>query len=333
MAASDKNTPPKISNYRLRTKHLGTFDSDYNFRPRPRNQNAPDTRIDRFTFGGVLAILLGVIVPLMLFPEQGEAWVAQAKTFMTENFGVAYLAFGVLAVIFVVYITASDIGNIKLGRPEDDVEFKTGSWAAMMFCGGIGASILYWGLIEWAYYYQGPPFGIEAKSPDAIRWASTYGLFHWGPVAWSIYLVPAVAIAYFAHVRNSPVLKISQTLMPLLGENITTSRWGKLIDIFFVFGMIGGGATTLGLASPMIGEGLSTLFGWDNTLHLQLAVLLVTTIIFAYSAYQGLKGGIQFLSNINFYLAIGFLIFVLLCGPTVFIFRTYAKSIKFCESG
>ena len=221
------------------------FDADKNFQPRA--SATPDTRIDKFTFFGVLLILLGVTLPLVLFPEQGADWVAHTKAFVTNTFGGAYLAFGVLAVVFVVYIAASDIGNIKLGKPADEVEFKTGSWAAMMFCGGIGASILYWGVLEWAYYYQGPPFGIAAGSPDAVRWASTYGLFHWGPVAWAIYLVPAVSIAYFAHVRNSPVLKVSQSLMPLFGEKFTRSNWGKLVDVFFVFGMIGGGAHHTGL--------------------------------------------------------------------------------------
>lgn len=308
-------------------RHMGMFNMDDNFRQHGVNLDAPDTRIDKFTFFGVLLILVSVVIPLIVFPEQGAAWVAAAKTWVTETLGVAYLAFGVLAVIFVVYIMSSDIGSIKLGKPEDEVEFKTGSWAAMMFCGGIGASILYWGLIEWVYYYQVPPFGIEPKSPEAVRWAATYGLFHWGPVAWAIYLVPAVAIAYFAHVRNSPVLKVSQTLMPLIGEKAAKGYPGKLVDIFFVFGMIGGGATTLGLASPMIGEGLYELFGWQNTIWLQLGVLLFTTAIFAYSAYQGLKGGIQFLSNINFYMAGIFLIFVLFCGPTVFMLNVGLESL------
>lgn len=321
---SDLNHPPVSPSHRsARTphEHLGSFGMDANFRPHSK-QSQPDTRIDKFTFYGVIVILLAVTLPLILFPEQGANWVAIAKSFVTTNLGVAYLAFGVVALIFVIYISASDIGNIKLGKPEDEIEFKTGSWAAMMFCAGIGASILYWGILEWMYYYQGPPFGIEPKSADAVRWASTYGMFHWGPVAWAIYMVPAVAIAYFAHVRNSPVLKVSESLMPLLGEKFSKSRWGKLIDIFFVFGMIGGGATTLGLASPMITHGLYELFGIPNTLLTQLSVLLLTTAIFAYSAYQGLKGGIQVLSNVNFYLAILFLIFVLAAGPTVFILNT-----------
>ena len=281
-----------------------------------------DTRIDKFTFFGVIILLIAVTLPLIAFPAQGADWVAIAKTFVTEKFGVAYLAFGVLSLLFVIYISTSDIGKIKLGKPEDEIEFKTGSWASMMFCAGIGASILYWGIVEWMYYYQGPPFGIAPKSPEAIRWASTYGMFHWGPVAWAIYMVPAISIAYFTHVRNSPVLKISQSLMPLTGEKFAKSRWGKLIDVFFIFGMIGGGATTLGLASPMITHGLYELFDIPNTLMTQLAVLLLTTAIFAYSAYQGLRGGIQLLSNFNFYLAIIFLLFVLFVGPTVFILNT-----------
>ncbi|MGO1757931.1 MAG: BCCT family transporter, partial [Psychrobacter sp.] len=316
-----------LSDYvRARSKHhkpphLGTFDVGMSV-PQRRPDHEPDTRIDKFTFIMVLVILVSIAAPLIIFPDQGQAWVSTARGFVVDNLGFAYLAFGVLSMLFFFYVVFSDIGKIKLGRPEETAEFKDTSWAAMLFCGGIGASILYWGLIEWAYYYQGPPFGIEAESTEAIRWATTYGIFHWGPVAWSIYLVPAVAIAYFYYVRQTPVLKVSQTLMPLLGEKLANSNWAKMLDVLFVFGMVGGGATTLGLASPLINEGLHNLFGLPRNITMQIVVLLVTTMIFAYSAYQGLKGGIQKLSNINFYLAMFFLAFVLIVGPTVFILNT-----------
>ena len=309
-----------------RPPRLGTFNAGMQISQR-RPDHEPDTRIDKFTFGMVLAILLGICIPLIFYPEKGKAWVGMARDFVTTNFGVAYLAFGVLAMMFVIYIIFSDIGKIKLGRPEDTPEFKDSSWAAMLFCGGIGASILYWGLIEWAYYYQSPPFGIEGGTPDAILWATTYGIFHWGPVAWAIYLVPAVPIAYFYYVRQTPVLKVSQTLMPLLGEKLAGSNWAKMLDVLLVFGMVGGGATTLGLASPLINEGLYNLFGLPRNITMQLVVLLVTTLIFAYSAYQGLKGGIQKLSNINFYLAVALLLFILIVGPTVFILNTGLEAI------
>ena len=301
--------------------NMGTFNVDMNISQR-KPDHEPDTRIDKFTFGMVLAILLAICIPLIFYPEQGKTWVAIARTFVTDNFGFAYLAFGVIAVLFVIYIVFSDIGKIKLGAAEEIPEFADSSWAAMLFCGGIGASILYWGLIEWAYYFQSPPFNLASGSPDAIRWATTYGIFHWGPVAWAIYLVPAVAIAYFYYVRQTPVLKVSQTLMPLLGEKLAKSNWAKMLDVLFVFGMVGGGATTLGLASPLINEGLYNLFGLPRNITMQIVVLLITTAIFAYSAYQGLKGGIQKLSNINFYLAMLLLLFILVMGPTVFILNT-----------
>ena len=188
-----------------------------------------------------------------------------ARDFVTTNFGVAYLAFGVLAMMFVIYIIFSDIGKIKLVAPKTRPNLKTLHGQQCCFCGGIGASILYWGLIEWALLLQSPPFGIEGGTPDAIRWATTYGIFHWGPVAWAIYLVPAVPIAYFYYVRQTPVLKVSQTLMPLLGEKLAGSNWAKMLDVLFVFGMVGGGATTLGLASPLINEGCTTYLAYRVT--------------------------------------------------------------------
>lgn len=235
--------------------------------------------IDKPTFFGAIALLLAVIIPLIVFPEQGAHLIAQAKLIMTDKFGFLYLALGLAALFFMVFIIFSDIGQIKLGDPDEAPEFKTSSWAAMLFCGGIGASILYWGCIEWAYYYQSPPFQLEPGSEEAIRWAATYGIFHWGPIAWAIYLIPALPIAYFFYVRKQPALKVSSALIPVIGEKHTFGAVGKLIDVLFIFGLLGGAATTLGLAAPLISEGLSVLFGLPQNTYTQIAVLAVCTAI------------------------------------------------------
>nr|WP_217906992.1 BCCT family transporter [Photobacterium damselae] len=278
--------------------------------------------IDRPTFFGALGLLISTVVPLLLFPKEGAEWIAIAKSFMTDKLGFLYLGLGVAAFFFMIYIVFSDIGQIKLGDPDEAPEFKTASWAAMLFCGGIGASILYWGAIEWAYYYQSPPFQLEPGSEEAVRWAATYGIFHWGPIAWSIYLVPALPIAYFFYVRKQPVLKVSAALMPVIGEARSHGWVGKLVDVLFIFGLLGGGATTLGLAAPLITEGVNYLFGVPKTTETQVVVLLVCTAIFAYSAYAGMEKGIKLLSNINFWGALGLLAFILICGPTIFMLET-----------
>lgn len=282
----------------------------------------PQHLIDKPTFFGALGLLLAVTLPLIIFPEQGAAWVSIARAFIVENFGFVYLLLGVGAGIFMVYIAFSDIGKISLGHPDEKPEFSTLSWAAMLFCAGIGASILYWGTIEWAYYYQAPPFQVAPESAEAARWAVAYGIFHWGPLAWSIYLIPALPIAYFYYVRNRNVLKVSEALLPVIGEGPAHGKTGKFIDVLFVFGMLGGGATTLGLAAPLINEGAHELFGAPRGITTQIVVLIVCTSVFGASAYAGLKKGIQTLSRINFWLALLLLTFVFVVGPTVFMANT-----------
>ena len=272
-------------------------------------------------------MLLAVTIPLIVYPEQGAAWVAFARTFVVDNFGFLYLALGAGAGGFMLFIAFSKIGQISLGHPDEEPEFSTVSWAAMLFCAGIGASIMYWSMIEWAYYYQAPPFQVDGKSVEAARWAAAYGIFHWGPLAWSIYLIPALPIAYFFYVRKRRVLKISEALLPVLGVRHAHGTLGKCIDILFVFGMLGGGATSLGLAAPLINEGVHELFGAPRNLTTQILVLLVCTAVFGASAFAGLKKGIERLSKINLWLALALLVFVFVAGPTIFLAETGIDSL------
>lgn len=272
-------------------------------------------------------MLFAVTLPLIVYPEQGAAWVTAARNFLTGNLGVLYLALGAGAGGFMMYIVFSDIGQISLGDPDEEPEFSTLSWAAMLFCAGIGSSIMYWSMIEWAYYYQAPPFQVEAFTVDAARWAAAYGIFHWGPLAWAIYLIPALPIAYFYYVRKRRVLKISEALLPVLGERYAHGKTGKLVDVLFVFGMLGGGATSLGLAAPLINEGAHQLVGMPKNMAGQIGVLVLCTAIFGGSAYAGLKKGIQTLSNINLWLALVLLTFVFVAGPTIFMAETGIDSL------
>lgn len=282
--------------------------------------------IDWPTFIGAIVLILLVSIPLAVFPEQGGKVVDMANEFMTGNFGVLYLLVGLSAFAFLLFVAFSKNGHVKLGSEEDEREFGTFSWAAMLFAAGIGSSILYWGMIEWAYYYQGPPFGIAPESKEAIEWASSYGMFHWGPIAWAIYTLPALPIAYFYYVRRKPVLKISEAVRPVIGRQ-ADGPLGVVIDVLFMFGLMGGAGTTLALGAPMIAEGVHDLIGIPITIWLKIAIILFCTIIFALSAYSGLNRGIKVLSDVNIWLAIFILLFIFLFGPTLFISQTTFTSI------
>lgn len=282
--------------------------------------------IDWPTFICAILLLLIVAIPLILFPEGGAKVVTIANDFMTGNFGMLYLLVGLAAFGFLIFVAFSKNGQIKLGNADEEKEFGDISWAAMLFAAGIGSSILYWGMIEWAYYYQGPPFGIEPNTNEAIQWSSSYGMFHWGPIAWAIYTLPALPIAYFYYVRKKPVLKISEAVRPVLGK-LVDGPIGVIIDVLFMFGLMGGAGTTLALGTPMIAAGVHDLTGIPITLGLKTVIMLLCTIIFAISAYSGLRRGIKILSDVNLWLAVFVLGFIFIFGPTLFISETTITSI------
>ncbi len=80
--------------------------------------------IDKPTFFGAIALLCSVIIPLLVWPSQGEYWIGLAKSFMTDKLGFLYLALGLAAFFFMVYIIFSDIGQIKLGDADEKPEFR-----------------------------------------------------------------------------------------------------------------------------------------------------------------------------------------------------------------
>ncbi|AQL55757.1 BCCT family transporter [Abyssicoccus albus] len=279
------------------------------------------------TFIVSLITLILVVVPLILFQEASAEIIMSLNDFVTNQLGTTYLAIGLVVFIYCLYLAFGKYGGVKLGQTDDKPEFNTLSWAAMLFCAGIGSSILYWGIIEWAYYYDSPPFHIAPRSEEAINYAASYGIFHWGPIAWSIYVLPALPIAYAMFVKKQNIIRISHACRPLLGRY--TDTWlGKIIDVLFIFGLLGGAGTTLGLATPMIAEGVSAITGVNSeALWLRILILLLSTMIFAISSYTGIKKGIKKLSDINIWLTFILLAFVFIVGPTVFIMETTLSSI------
>ncbi|MBI5974409.1 BCCT family transporter [Staphylococcus canis] len=278
--------------------------------------------MDWFVFCGAALVLLIAVIPMMVFPDQSRSVVIAMNEFVTSKLGAVYLVLGLAIFAFVMYIAFGKYGSVTLGRASDKPEFSDFAWASMLFCAGIGSDILYWGVIEWAYYFQGPPHGAKPLSDTALEYATMYGMFHWGPIAWSIYVLPALPIAYLVFVKKQPVFRISEACRPIL-KGQTDKFLGKLVDILFIFGLIGGTATSLALGVPMISAGLEKLFGIDGQSMLVKSIVLIgITIVFSYSSYQGLKKGIQVLSDLNVWLSFVLLGFIFIVGPTVFIMET-----------
>lgn len=282
--------------------------------------------MDWTTFIGSSVILLIAVIPMMVFPKASQEVITKMNDAVSSTLGSVYLLIGLAILIFVLYIAFGKYGNVTLGKATDKPEFNNFSWAAMLFCAGIASDILYWGIIEWAFYYQNPPHGGKGMTDSALNYATMYGMFHWGPIAWATFVLPALCIGYLLFVKKKPIYKVSQTLRPIL-KGQTDGLVGKIVDIIFIFGLLGGAATSLALGVPMITAGIERLTGIDgDNMLMRGAILFLVTAIFAYSSYSGLKKGIKVLSDWNVILSFVLLGFVLIVGPTVFIMETTITS-------
>jgi BCCT family betaine/carnitine transporter len=288
------------------------------------SRNVGDDRLDLRVFVPSLAVIAGVITPLILFPESGPAAVNAAFAFATGTFGWLYLIAGLATVVFLVGLASSRYGNVRLGA--EDPEFSHFSWVAMIFCGGIGIAIVNWAWVEPIYYLQGPPFGVEPMSAAAGEWALTYGQFHWGITPWAFYCLPALPIAYSMYVKRQPGVRLSVAARGILGRH--SDGWaGVLLDTIVVFGVVGGVGTSLGLAVPLVSKLASGVLGVEPSMGLDLSILAIWTLIFGGSVWFGLSKGIKILSDLNVLLAIALLAFTFVVGDSLFMLNGWVNSI------
>jgi len=118
-------------------------------------QRPESPRIDPTVFW-VAAILSVVFVAWGVFFADSLAAVFDAALFdyLVPNFGWVFIlsSFGFLS--FSIYLAVSRYGRIKLGDDEEP-EFSTVSWVAMMFSAGI-----FYGVAEPMSHMGSPPFGL-----------------------------------------------------------------------------------------------------------------------------------------------------------------------------
>lgn len=276
-------------------------------------------------WGGV-AICVLFYAPMIIYREELRDLAAKTLTTLTYSFDWLWLIFAFSCLIFVFWLAFGKYGNVKLGGPDDEPEFSRFAWLSMLFTGGVGAGLVYWSMAEPMFYLKFPPFWGEAFSAQAAQFSIAYGIFHWGVLAWGIFAPGAIAFSYMVYVRKKPYYYPSYACRGVLGKK--ADGWlGSLINVFVIVGLVGGLGTTLGIVVPMISEVTAHMLGVENNLTVTFGVAVVLAAIYTWSAYSGLYGGIQKLSELNSYLCFGLLAFVFLVGPTLWLLSFYVDSI------
>ncbi|GLQ39852.1 hypothetical protein GCM10007908_34720 [Rhizobium albus] len=275
----------------------------------------------------VFSISAGLIVAFILFgalfPETSGAIFLGAQAAVADYFGWFLILVTNLAVAASLYLAIGPYGSIRLGAQTETPQYGLFSWIAMMFSAGIGIGLLYWGVAEPLTHFYAPPLQ-EAESVAAAEQAMVLSFLHWGFHGWGVYCIVGCALAYF-HYRKGLPLSIRSALYPIIGERIY-GPFGHSVDILAVFGTMFGVVTSLGLGVMQINAGLDTLFGIGNNIVIQLLLIAFITGLATLSVLAGLDGGIKRLSNFNIQMSFVLLAFMVIAGPTLYIFDSFVEN-------
>ena len=218
-------------------------------------------------------------------PEQSTAVMGSIRSFLGDQLGSYYLVLGLGIFICTIYMAFSRYGRIRLGNL-DKPQYSSFQWGTMMFTAGLAADILFYSLCEWMLYATDSHIEEMGAMQD---WASTFPLFHWGPIPWGFYVALAVAFGFMLHVRKRSKQKYSEACRPLFGSLV--DGWiGKAIDLVAVFALLAGTATTFSLATPLLSMAISRVFGIAQSTGLTIAILVGVCSVYTISVSFGMKG-------------------------------------------
>ncbi|PQO22690.1 BCCT transporter [Rhodobacteraceae bacterium WD3A24] len=281
-----------------------------------------------FVVSGLVVVAFVVIT--ILFQDSAGPAFESLRTWLTERFDWFFLIAGNVFVILCLALIVSPLGKVRLGGKEATPDFTYVGWFSMLFAAGMGIGLMFFGVLEPAYYF-GTPWGDQPlgnvlgivdgaiAEPEAVesarRMAMAATIFHWGLHPWAVYAIVALALALFSYNKGLP-LTIRSMFYPLFGERIW--GWpGHIIDILAVFATLFGLSTSLGIGASQANAGLNFVFGVPSSVNAQVILILIITAFALVSVLRGLEGGVKLLSEINMGLAGLLLLFVIIVGPTL----------------
>lgn len=283
-------------------------------------------RTDPVIFFVAAGCMIAFLLALIVAPEAIGGAFAAGRAWVVSNLGWFFILGVNVWLLFLLWVALSKYGSIRLGGRDARPEYTNLSWFTMLFAGGIGTVLMFWGVAEPIFHFSNPPRNdVPPFSVEASREAMGFSLYHLGLHTWTIFTLPGLAFAYFIYRYDLPV-RVSSVFYPLIGDGIY-GPLGKTIDIFAVLGTLFGVAVSIGLGTAQINAGLTELTGVSNSVGTKVIIISLLTVVAVSSICAGLDSGVKLLSNINIGMATALMLFVLLTGSTVFLLRGIIETV------
>ncbi|WP_296761708.1 BCCT family transporter [Sediminimonas sp.] len=275
-------------------------------------------------------VVIAFVAYALIAPTHASDFFGWLRPALTSTFDWFFLWAANIFVIFCLLLIVSPWGSVRLGGTDATPDYGYAGWFAMLFAAGMGIGLMFFGVLEPAYYFGTPwgdePLGvvrpftedgtlIEGNIEEARRMALAATSYHWALHPWAIYAVVALSLALFSYNKGLP-LSIRSAFYPILGDRVW--GWtGHIIDTLAVFATLFGLATSLGLGAQQANAGLEYVYGIPNSVTVQVILIIGITAIALVSVLRGLDGGVKVLSEINMVIALALLLFVLFAAGAV----------------
>ena len=262
------------------------------------------------------------------------------RSYLTSTFDWFFLSAANLFVLFSLFLIVSPWGGVRLGGTDARPDYSYAGWFAMLFAAGMGIGLMFFGVLEPAYYFGTPwgdePLGvvrpftedgalIQENVAEARRMALAATSYHWALHPWAIYAIVALSLALFSYNKGLP-LTIRSAFYPIFGDRVW--GWtGHIIDTLAVFATLFGLATSLGFGAQQANAGLEYVYGIPNTTTVQVILIAAITAVALVSVVRGLDGGVKVLSEINMSIAFLLLVFVLFTAGAVSILAEFVTGL------
>lgn len=204
-------------------------------------------------------------------------------------------------------------------------EFTMFQWGSMIMCTLLAGGGVFWAAGEpIAHFLSSPPlYGAEGGTAEAVNGAIAQSFMHWGFLAWAILGSLSTVMLMYYHYEKGLPLAPRTLLYPVFGDKAIHGPIGLIADASSIIAVVAGTVGPIGFLGLQVAYGLEDLFGIANGFATQFLVIAGLVALYTISAMTGLSRGIQLLSKINVILAAVLLLFVLLAGPTGFIFGSF----------
>ncbi|WP_135506194.1 BCCT family transporter [Roseovarius aestuariivivens] len=271
--------------------------------------------------GGFIALFCAVaLFDLDLLSSMVDAGFAFSARYFGLYWQLLLLATFLIGLLLVVLPG----GRAILGN-RDEAEFPVFQWGAMIMCTLLAGGGVFWAAGEpMAHFLSSPPlYGAEGATQAAVNPALAQSFMHWGFLAWAILGALTTVMLMHYHYDLGLPLSPRTLLYPVFGDKAIKGPIGLIADASCIIAVVAGTVGPIGFLGLQVSYGLSALFGISDTFATQAAVIIGLAAIYTISAATGLSKGIQILSRFNVILAAILLAFILIAGPTAFIFKGF----------